>query len=120
MAKLVLHYKDLEYQGVYQLDHQESNAIYPEQDYGTCLMDYDYEIWVDSDLIAQFIKEQYVGVLTFNTWTKEKQQGFMAALEYCERIDLFCDMDMISEFNEWALDHFKEQAQEQCHEDYDE
>lgn len=117
--RMILHYSDLEYKGVYEVEAPHG-AIYPEQREGTCLTDYDYTIYVDYKLVSEYIVSELLGYFVFQKWEKEKQEGFMSALRYCEHMDLFEDMDFNDKFYDWCLERFKEEAQEQCHEDYDE
>ena len=120
MESIILHYTNFEVESEVMDDYQPYNAISPETHKGTRLMDYDYKIIVDDELISEYLSEQ-VGTYTYKGFSLEKKQGFELAIKMAFLKDMFCveSLEEDEDFIEWCKDKYEEEAREQCHADYD-
>ena len=78
---MLIHYEELEVCGEYLSRNQSYGAISPDTEYGTYTISYDYEVVVGETTLRDYLKEECVGIATFNSWSQEKRQRRLGIFE---------------------------------------
>lgn len=108
--KIILNYSfDIE---CYVNENGDNN---PEVYRGTTTIDFSYTVNVDSrDIRDYFI--YCVGKNTFKTWSQEKQDGFLCAIDMIYREDIIASecLEEDEYFMEWLKETYKEDAFLEC------
>lgn len=117
---IYLHYENFEVNGECYDREQPYDAISPRTHQGTYTMDYDYKVYVNDEDICEFLESQ-IGDIAFRNFTSQKQEGFRAAIKKAFLEDLFCEEQLKEneDFIEFLENKYRDDAQEQCHADYD-
>lgn len=117
--EIILHYKDMSYNGTYQDSYQPYGILEPRQSYGECVIDYDYKVDIDENDIIEFLVSE-IGESIFKNWNIEKRNGFKRAIEMVFGKDLFSESDLVENesFIEFMLEKYREDAEYECQQDY--
>lgn len=86
---------------------------------GEIVVDYDYQVPIDLQTIKDYMIYQ-IGYYTFKSWSKDKQYGYMRAIEVMFESDFFFPESFSEneDFMKWIKEQYEEEAHECCEGEY--
>ena len=100
--------------GVCNDSYQPYGVLEPRTHYGTYEVDFEYVADISYDLVLEYMIS-LVGRITYNKWSKEKQQGFVACFDLLWGEEVFNeDYFLMSEgFYNFAWDYCRDSAKDE-------